>query len=107
MPTQDERLFIVEQAVASLRNDFLQAIVENTRSMGTLSRVVSQQEQNVRDANHEITILLGVVSAQGKDIKDIKSHLDGFDQRFASVEGKLDQILIVLDTLTPNPGQET
>lgn len=117
MATQEEGLFVVEQTVASLRHDFLQAIGENTHSMSTLNKVVSQQEQNVRDVNHEVTILLGVISSQGKDIKDIKNRLDGFDQRFASieekfdqrfasVEGKLDQILLVLDTLTPKPGQE-
>jgi prefoldin subunit 5 len=101
----DERLAALEQTVASLRSDFLQAIVENTRSMGTLNKVVLQQEQNARDANHEITILTGVISAQGRDIKDIKNHLDGFDQRFASfdqqfasLEGKLEQVLQILTT---------
>jgi hypothetical protein len=108
----DERLAALEQTVASLRSDFLQAIVENTRSMGTLNKVVLQQEQNARDANHEITILTGVISVQGRDIKDIKNHLDGFDQRFesfdqrfasfdqrfASLEGKLEQVLQILTT---------
>jgi uncharacterized coiled-coil protein SlyX len=114
MPTHEDRLTVVELTLNSLRQDFLQAIVDNTRSMSTLNKVVAQQEQNVRDADHEITILLGVASAQGKDIKDIKNRLDGFDERFASfdkhlagfderfvsVEGKLDQIMLLLNTLT-------
>jgi hypothetical protein len=80
--------------------------------MSTLNKVVLQQEQNARDANHEITILTGVISVQGRDIKDIKNHLDGFDQRFesfdqrfasfdqrfASLEGKLEQVLQILTT---------
>lgn len=121
MPTQDERLLIVEQTLAILRNDFLQAIVSNTSSLGAINKVLAQQEVNTRDADHAITILLGVVAAQGKEIKDIRSRLDGFDQRFtsveerfasveerfASVDGKLDQILLVLGTLTPKTGQET
>ena len=105
---------IVEQTLTILRNDFLQAIVSNTSSLGAVNKVLAQQEVNTRDADHEITILLGVVAAQGKDIKAIKNRLDGFDQRFASVEerfasvdGKLDQILLVLGTLTPKTGQET
>src|ERR1039457_5017744 len=40
MATQEERLFVVEQTVASLRHDFLQAIGENTHSMSTLNKVV-------------------------------------------------------------------
>src|SRR5258706_10960036 len=67
MPASEERLTAVEKTVASLRNDFLQAIIENTRSMSTLNKVVLQQEQNARDANHEITILTGVISSQGQD----------------------------------------
>src|SRR5438045_9741845 len=89
----DERLAALEQTMAVLRNDFLQAIIENTRSMSTLNKVILQQEQNARDANHEITILTGVISSQGRDIRDIKNRVDGFDQRLASLEGKLEQVL--------------
>src|SRR5947209_14335746 len=91
MSASEERLTTLEKTVASLRNDFLQAIIENTHSMSTLNKVVLQQEQNARDANHEITILTGVISSQGRDIKDIKTRLESFDQRFASLEGRFDQ----------------
>src|SRR5436309_15409925 len=91
MPASEERLTALEKTVTSLRNDFLQAIIENTRSMSTLNKVVLQQEQNTRDANHEITILTGVISAQGRDIKEMKNRLESFDQRFASLEGRFDQ----------------
>lgn len=103
MPTSEERLAILEQTVTTLRNDFLLAIVENTRSMTTLNKVILHQEENTRDANHEITILTGVVGSQGQDIKAIKDRLDGFDlhfasleDRFASLDGKLDQVLEIL-----------
>ena len=99
MSTYDERLTTLEQTIATLRNDFLQAIIENTRSMSTLNKVVLQQEQNARDANHEITILTGVISAQGRDIKDIKNRINDFDQHFGSLEEKLDQVLQILTTL--------
>ena len=99
MSTYDERLAALEQTMAVLRNDFLQAIIENTRSMSTLNKVVLQQEQNARDANHEITILTGVISAQGRDIKDIKNRINDYDQHFASLEEKLDQVLQILTTL--------
>ena len=98
MSTYDERLAALEQTMAVLRNDFLQAIIENTRSMSTLNKVILQQEQNARDANHEITILTGVISSQGRDIREIKNGIDGFEQRFASLEGKLEQVLQILTT---------
>ena len=91
MSTYDERLTAVEQTITSLRQDFLQAIMDHTRSMTTLNKVVLQQEQNMRDADHEITILTGVISAQGRDIKEMKNRLESFDQRFASLEGRFDQ----------------
>jgi hypothetical protein len=53
----------------------------------------------LEDANHETTILTGVVSSQGRDIKDIKNRIHDFDQRFASLEEKLDQGLQILTTL--------
>jgi predicted nuclease with TOPRIM domain len=58
------------------------------RSVTTLNKVVLQQEQNARDANHEITILTGVISSQERDIKDIKNRMDSFDLHFASLEDR-------------------
>ena len=91
MSTYDERLTAVEQTITSLRQDFLQAIMDHTRSMTTLNKVILQQEQNMRDADHEITILTGVISAQGQDIKEMKNRLESFDQRFTSLEERFDQ----------------
>ena len=45
----------------------------------------------MRDADHEITILTGVISAQGRDIKEMKNRLESFDQRFTSLEERFDQ----------------
>ncbi len=88
MPTSEERFAILEQTVTTLRTDFLLAIVENTRSMTTLNKVILQQEESIRDADHEITILTGVVGSQGRDIKAIKDRLDGFDSHFVSLEDR-------------------
>jgi len=65
--------------------------------MSTLNKVVLQQEQNTRDANHEITILTGVISAQGRDIKEMKNRLESFDQRFVSLEERFDQRFVSLE----------
>ena len=104
MPTQEERLSELEQTVTVLG-------------------------KGIRDLNHNATILLGVTSEQGKDIREIKVRLaalservDAFEQgvnnhfetleqgvnnRFETQDKKLDQILLLLNTLTPKSGQET
>jgi hypothetical protein len=63
------------------------------------------------------TILLGVIRDQGRDIKRMVQHLETIDDRLDILERdmesrfeehgkKLDQILLLLNTLTPKPGQE-
>lgn len=56
MPTQEERLTTVEQSVTIL-------------------------QKGMRDINHNSTILLGVVSEQGKDIREIKARLADMSER--------------------------
>lgn len=135
MPTQEERLSTLEQTVTVLN-------------------------KGIRDIHHNETILLGLVSEQGKDIREMKvglgalnERLDEFEQsvtnrfdtlegrfdtleqgvnsRFETLEGrfdtlegrfgtleqgvnsrfeeqdkKLDQVLLLLNTLIPKPEQE-
>ena len=63
------------------------------------------------------TILLGVIREQGRDIKRMVQHLETIDDRLDTLERdmesrfdehgkKLDQILLLLNTLTPKPGKE-
>ena len=121
MPTQEERLFTLEQTQMSVN-------------------------EAVSDLNHHVTILIGIVQKQEWDIREIKGSLRAIDGRLSSLETrfetqerrigsleqnmnnrfeavnnrfeavnngfesqdkKLDQILLLLNTLTPKPGQET
>ena len=125
MPTQEERLSTLEQTVTVL-------------------------SKGIRDINHNETILLGLVSEQGKDIREMKVSLGAFNERldvfeesvtnrfgsleqginsrfnafeqsvtnrFGSLEQginsrfeeqdkKLDQVLLLINTLIPKPEQE-
>jgi chromosome segregation ATPase len=121
MRTLEERLSAVEQAQADIG-------------------------ESVKDLNHHVTTLIGIVQKQEWDIREIKSslrsideRLDGFDRRLTSLElqgnalerrmssfeqqvnsrfealetrfeaqeKKIDQIVLLLTTLTAKPGQET
>jgi len=103
MPTQEERLPTVEQTVTGLG-------------------------KGIRDIYHNETILLGLVSEQGKDIREMKislgvlnERLDAFEQsvdnhfgaleqgvndRFEAQDQKLDQVLLLLNTLVPKSEQD-
>ena len=86
MPTQDERLTALEEAQAKFG-------------------------EAVNDLNHHVTMLIGIVQRQEWDIREMKGSLRTFEQgvnnRFDVQDKKLDQILLLLNTLTPQPGQET
>ena len=61
MPTQEERLSALEQTVPVL-------------------------SKGVRDLNYNATILLGVTSEQGKDIREIKVSLAALNERLGAFE---------------------
>ena len=93
------------------------------------------QEEKITVLEENITILLGIASRQERDIKSIQvgvmslerlfdalegrlygmdHRLSALERRFDALEGrfevqdqKLDQILLLLNTLTPKPGHET
>ena len=73
MPTQEERLSALEQTATVLR-------------------------KGLRDIDYNETILLGVISEQGKDIREMKvslaalnEHLDSFEQSVTNRFGALEQ----------------
>ena len=102
MPTQEERLTALEEAQAKCG-------------------------EAVNDLNHHVTILIGVASREEWDIREMKSslralegHLGSLEGRLGALEGhlgslegrfevqdkKLDQVLLLLNTLAPKPEQE-
>ena len=81
------------------------------------------QEEKITVLEENITILLGIASGQERDIKSIQVGVMSLDRRFDALEGrfdtldksvnsrfeaqdkKLDQILLLLNTLTPKQDQ--
>jgi hypothetical protein len=90
MPTQEERLTTLEKTVALLQ-----------KSSST----------DTQELNRNVSILLGILSSQQLDIKEIKisqitveeglntlsQRIDGFEQRFVSLEGKFEQRFVSLE----------
>ncbi len=103
--------------------------------LSTLEQTVTVLSKGIRDIHYNETILLGLVSEQGKDIREMKvslgalnerldvfeqsvtnrfdtleqsvnSRFEGQDKRFEGQDKKLDQVLLLLNTLIPRPEQE-
>jgi len=78
MPTQEERLGAVEQAIAASQRFQREAVA------------------HIRDTEENTTILLGVIRSQGQDIKRIFTRLETIDQRLETIDqglGTIDQRL--------------
>jgi hypothetical protein len=68
-------------------------------SLSTLNRVLSAQELHNRDVAHNMTILLGIASAQQLDGKALKEDLGIVKEQLARVETRLDGIEQQLATI--------
>ncbi len=75
MPTQEERLTALEQAIAASQ------------------KFQQQAAAHIRETEENTTILLGVIRSQGQDIRHIVERLDIIDTRLDRVETLLAQIL--------------
>ena len=85
------------------------------------------QEEKITVLEENISILLGIASRQERDIRSIQIGVMSLERRFDALEGrlygmdhrlstlekqfeehgkKLDQILLLLNTLTPKPDRE-
>ena len=73
MPTQEERLSTLEQTVTVLK-------------------------QGMQDLNHHVTILLGVTSEQGKDIRGIRVNLAALNERVDAFEQNVNTRFEALDS---------
>jgi len=116
----EERIVALEQGLATVQRDFLVHLSESNRQMATLNKVVTAQELNNREVNHNVaevnqnmTMLLGVASGQERDIKAIRNDLgtvkgrvESIDQRLSNVEQGIQQVLQQLAVLAAKLGSE-
>ena len=86
MSTQEDRIAALERKVAALELRRLydeRKAEENTPSL---------QAFNLREINENMTILLGVTSSQGGDIKALKEDVSSIKDRLEGVEQGLDRL---------------
>ena len=113
----EEQIVALEQGLAGVQRDFLVHLSENNRQIAALNRVIASQEMNGRDVDHNLTILLGVASEQGRDIKVVKDDLGVIKEQVAevrrdvnevkqSMEARFEQVLQQLAALAAKLGPE-
>ena len=121
MPTQEERLSALEQTVAVLNRGIwdinhnetmllgiVMKVDENTRgmmaSLATLTERFTTLGGRFETLEDRFETLGGRFDALGQSVN---SRFDTQDQKFEAQDRKLDRILLLLNTLTSKPGQET
>jgi sigma54-dependent transcription regulator len=93
MQTQEERLVALEQRVEALQRDSITNHSDNTRLLTILNKVVATQELNYRELSENQTMLAGIISSQGIDIKEIKKDIGTIKDQLSHLETLLAQIL--------------
>ena len=93
MQTQEERLVALEQRVDALQRDSITNHSDNTRLLTILNKVVATQELNYRELSENQTMLAGIISSQGIDIKEIKKDIGTIKDQLSDLETLLAQIL--------------
>ena len=94
VPTQEDRIAALERKVAML--ELLRSQDERKAEEGT----PPAQARNMREINENITILLGVTSSQGGDIKVIKEDVSGIKDRLDRLETKSNEHTALLNEHT-------
>jgi gag gene protein p17 (matrix protein). len=66
--------------------------------LSNLERAHKEVSEAVKDINHYVTMIYGVVGKQEIDVKDVKLALRAVNERLESQDKKLDQILALLSS---------
>src|SRR5436309_1690652 len=110
MPTQEERLTALEEAQAK----FGEAVNDLNHHVTILIGVASREEWDIREMKSSLRAIDGRLGSLEGRLGSLEGHLGSLDGRLGSLEGrfeaqdkKLDQVLLLLNTLAPKPEQET
>ena len=97
VPTQEDRIASLERKVAMLE------LLRSQDERKAEEALPPAQTRNMREINENLTILLGVTSSQGRDIKTIKEdvsgikdHLDRLETQSNAHTGRFDHVEALL-----------
>ena len=109
MPTQEERLSALEQAQVGVH----EAVSDLNHHVTILIGIVQKQEWDIREMKGSLRSIDGRLNSFENRFSSLESRFGSLEGRFTSLEGrfeaqdkKLDQIMLLLTTLTPKLDQE-
>jgi chromosome segregation ATPase len=91
VPTQEDRISALERKVAMLE------LLRSQEERQAEGAIPPAQAHNMREINENITILLGVTSSQGGDIKVIKEDVSSIKDRLDRLETKSNEQTALLN----------
>ena len=91
MPTQEDRLDRLEMKVASLE---LERLYEQRMAVESTP---SEQALNLKDVNHNTTMLLGIASGQERAIKAIQADVDSIKNRVEQIDANVISLDVKVD----------
>jgi hypothetical protein len=90
VPTQQDRIAALERKVAMLE------LLRSQDERKAEEAIPPAQTRHMREINENLTILLGVTSSQGGDIKGIKDRLDRLETQSTEHTGRFDHVEALL-----------
>lgn len=121
MPSQEERLFTLEQTVTALSRDIQEINHNETMLLGMAVR----QEESLREVKVSLATLSDRVDIFERNVngrfstleQNVNGRFESLERRFGTLEEsvnsrfeeqgkKLDQVLLLLQTRPPRPEQE-
>jgi chromosome segregation ATPase len=107
MLDHEQRIAALEKDAATMKRDIIYKLDGTNSAITIIKGVVGNVGNDVRIINMRLdgidtrlARLEEQQNEQGQDIKDIKRSQDDLGQRFTSLEGKFEQMLQLLTTLT-------
>ncbi len=91
MPTQEDRLDRLEMKVASLE---LEHLYEQRKAAESLP---SEQALDLKDVNHNTTMLLGIASGQERAIKTIQADVESIKNRVEQIDANVISLSVKVD----------
>ena len=103
MATQEERLTTLEQEQAK----YSEAVSDLNHHVTILTGIMSREEWDIREMKSSLRIIDGRLSSLDGRLSSLDGRLSSFEQgvnsRFEDQGNKLDQIMLLLNTLTSKP----
>jgi uncharacterized coiled-coil protein SlyX len=94
MPTQEERVFTLEQSQAK----FAESITDLNHHVTMMTGIMSREEWDIREIKTSLRSVDGRLDSFDRRLESLEGRFEKLEGRFGTVDNKLDQVLLLLNT---------